>query len=148
MSLVENKKARLRFEILETFVAGLELSGAEVKSLRQKHGSLEGARVIVRGGEAYLTGMSIPPYQMKNTPDTYEPERPRRLLLSKKEIGLLADAESKKGLTVVPLEVYNVRRYLKVAVAIARGKGKADKREDLKRADAKLEMERAMRGKR
>ncbi len=147
MSLVENKKARLRFEILETFVAGLELSGAEVKSLRAKHGSLEGARVIVRGGEAYLTGMSIPPYQMRNTPDTYEPERPRRLLLSKKEIGLLADAESKKGLTVVPLEVYNVGRYLKVAVAIARGKGKADKREDLKRADAKLEMERAMRGK-
>lgn len=147
MSLLENKKARLRFEILETYVAGLELTGAEVKSLRGKHGSLEGARVIVRGGEAYLTGMTIPPYQTKNTPETYDPERPRRLLLSKKEIAELADAEDKKGLTTVPLEVYNAGRYLKARVAIVRGKGKADRREDLKRADAKLEMERAMRGK-
>ena len=148
MSLVVNKKAGLRFEILDTYVAGLELSGAEVKSLRGKHGSLEGARVIVRGGEAYLVGMTIPPYQVKNTPESYEPERVRRLLLSKKEIAELADAESKKGLTTVPLEVYNVGRYLKVKVAIAKGKGKADKREDLKRADAKLDMERAMRAKR
>lgn len=148
MSLIENKKARLRFEILETYVAGMELTGAEAKSLRQKHGSLEGARVVVRGGEAFLLGMTIPPYQMKNTPETYDPERTRRLLLSKKEIAELADAESKKGLTTVPLEVYNVGRYIKVSVAIVKGKGKADKREDLKRADAKLEMERAMRGKR
>lgn len=148
MSLIENKKARLRFEVLETYVAGMELTGAEAKSLRAKHGSLEGARVIVRGGEAFLVGMTIPPYQVKNTPDTYDPERTRRLLLSKKEIAELADAESKKGLTTVPLEVYNVGRYIKVSVAIVKGKGKADKREDLKRADAKLEMERAMRGKR
>lgn len=148
MSLIENKKARLRFEVLETYVAGMELSGAEAKSLRAKHGSLEGARVIVRGGEAFLVGMTIPPYQVKNTPETYDPERTRRLLLSKKEIAELADAESKKGLTTVPLEVYNVGRYIKVSVAIVKGKGKADKREDLKRADAKLEMERAMRGKR
>ncbi|MEK7510733.1 MAG: SsrA-binding protein SmpB [Patescibacteria group bacterium] len=148
MSLIVNKKAGLRFEILDTYVAGLELSGAEVKSLRAKHGSLEGARVIVRGGEAYLVGMTIPPYQVKNTPESYEPERVRRLLLSKKEIAELADAESKKGLTTVPLEVYNMGRYLKVKVAIAKGKGKADKREDLKRADAKLDMERALRAKR
>lgn len=148
MSLIENKKARLRFEILETYVAGMELTGAEAKSLRAKHGSIEGARVVVRGGEAFLLGMTIPPYQMKNTPETYDPERTRRLLLSKKEIAELADAESKKGLTTVPLEVYNVGRYIKVSVAVVKGKGKADKREDLKRADAKIEMERAMRGKR
>lgn len=148
MSLIENKKARLRFSILETYVAGMELMGAEAKSLRAKHGSLEGARVIVRGGEAFLVGMTIPPYQVKNTPETYDPERTRRLLLSKKEIAELADAESKKGLTTVPLEVYNAGRYIKVSVAIVKGKGKADKREDLKRADAKLDMERAMRGKR
>lgn len=148
MSLIENKKARLRFEILETYVAGMELSGAETKSLRAKHGSLEGARVVVRGGEAFLLGMTIPPYQVKNTPETYDPERTRRLLLSKKEIAELADAESKKGLTTVPLEVYNAGRYIKVSIAVVKGKGKADKREDLKRADAKLDMERAMRGKR
>jgi len=147
MSLIENKKARLRFAILDEYVAGVELSGAEVKSLRGKRGSLEGARVIVRGGEAYLVGMTIPPYQVKNTPDTYDPERARRLLLSKKEIAELADAEAKKGLTIVPLEVYNAGRYIKAKVAIAKGKGKADRREDLKRADANLEIERAMRGK-
>lgn len=148
MSLIQNKKAGLRFEILETYAAGMELTGAEVKSLRAKRGSLEGARVIVRGGEAYVVGMTIPPYQVKNTPESYDPEHVRRLLLSKKEIAELADAESKKGLTTVPLEVYNAGRYLKLKVAIAKGKGKADKREDLKRADAKIDMERAMRGKR
>src|SRR3989344_2092699 len=140
MSLIENKKARLRFEILDTYVAGMELTGAEVKSLRAKHGSLEGSRVIVRGGEAYVVGMTIPPYQVKNTPESYEPDHERRLLLSKKEIAELADAEPKKGLTIVPLEVYNVSRYVKLSVAIVRGKGKADKREDLKRADAKIDM--------
>jgi len=145
MSLIQNKKAGLRFEILDTYAAGMELSGGEVKSLRGKHGSLEGARVMVRGGEAYVTGMTIPPYQVKNTPESYEAERPRRLLLSKKEIAELADAESKQGLTTVPLEVYNAGRYIKLKVAIVRGKGKADKREDLKRKDAKIEMERAMR---
>lgn len=148
MSLIQNKKAGLRFEILETYAAGMELTGAEVKSLRAKRGSLEGARVIVRGGEAYVVGMTIPPYQVKNTPESYDPEHVRRLLLSKKEIAELADAESKKGLTTVPLEVYNAGRYLKLKIAIAKGKGKADKREDLKRADAKIDMERAMRGKR
>ena len=103
--------------------------------------------MIVRGGEAYVAGMTIPPYQVKNTPEAYDPEHVRRLLLSKKEISELSDAESKKGLTVVPLEVYNSGRYLKLKVAIVRGKGKADKREDLKRADAKLDIERALRGK-
>ena len=147
MSLIQNKKAHLRFEVLESYVAGMELTGGEVKSLRAKHGSLEGARVIVRGGEAYVAGMTIPPYQVKNTPEAYDPEHVRRLLLSKKEISELSDAESKKGLTVVPLEVYNSGRYLKLKVAVVRGKGKADKREDLKRADAKLDIERALRGK-
>lgn len=144
-ALLENKKARLRFSILETFSAGLELSGAEVKSLRGKLGSLDGARVIVRGGEAFLVGATVPPYQPSNMPKGYDPEHPRRLLLSKKEIAELADAESKKGLTVVPLEVYNAGRYLKLRVAIAKGKGKADRREDLKRQDAMREAERALR---
>jgi SsrA-binding protein len=148
MTFIENKKARLRFEILETFQAGVELTGAEVKALRSKRGSLEGARVIVRGAEAFLVGMGIPPYQASNTAAGYNPERTRKLLLQKKEIGQLADAEGKKGLTVVPLEVYNAGRFVKVRVAIVRGKNKTDKREDLKRQDAKREMERAMRAKR
>jgi len=147
MTLIDNKKARLRFEVLETYTAGMELEGTEVKSLRAKLGSLNGARVIVRGSEAFLVGMTIPPYQIANTKESYDPERPRRLLLSKKEIAELAEAEAKKGLTIVPLNVYNSGRYLKVAVAIVRGKGKADKREDLKRRDAELDIKRALRGK-
>ena len=143
--LIVNKKVHLRFSLLETFSAGLELSGGEVKSLRAKLGSLEGSRVVVRAGEAYLVGATIPPYQVANTPKGYDPEKTRRLLLQKKEIALLADAESKKGLTVVPIEVYNAGRLLKLRLAIVKGKGKADKREDLKKADALRDVERTLR---
>ena len=143
--LIVNKKVHLRFSLLEIFSAGLELSGGEVKSLRAKLGSLEGSRVVVRAGEAYLVGATIPPYQVANTPKGYDPEKTRRLLLQKKEIALLADAESKKGLTVVPIEVYNAGRLLKLRLAIVKGKGKADKREDLKKADALRDVERTLR---
>ncbi len=145
MILLENKKVRLKFEILETYSAGLELLGTEVKALRNKLGSLEGARVLVRGGEAYLVNATIPPYQVPNTAESYDPMRPRRLLLSKKEIAELADAEDQKGLTVVPIEMYNSKRFVKIRVAILRGKGKADRREDIKRQDAMREAERALR---
>lgn len=144
--LIENKKARMRYTVVETYSAGLELTGAEAKSLRGKHGSLDGARVIVRGGEAYLVGMTIPPYQATNAGKSYDPERTRRLLLKKGEIAELSDAESKKGLTVVPLALYN-NKYVKVQVAIVKGKGKADRREDLKRQEAKRDIARAMKRK-
>jgi SsrA-binding protein len=146
MILLENKKVRLRYSVLETYSAGMELLGGEVKSLRAHHGSLDGARIIVRAGEAYLIGATIPPYQIKNTPENYDPERTRRILLSKKEIAELADAESKKGLTIVPLEVYN-NRYLKLRIAIVKGKSKVDKREDLKKADAARDIDRALKTK-
>jgi SsrA-binding protein len=147
VTLIENKKARMRFSIQETFDAGMELFGYEVKSLRAKLGKLDGARVLVRGGEAFVSGMSIPPFQPANTPGDYDPLRTRRLLLSKKEIALLADAESRKGLTTVPLEVYNMGRYLKLKVAIVGGKGKADKREDIKRREAEREVARVLKRK-
>jgi SsrA-binding protein len=139
MDLINNKKAHLKFTSLETYSAGVELSGQEVKALRNKHGSLEGARVVVRGGEAFITGMTIPPYQSANAPKTYDPERPRRLLLGKKELRELAGAESQKGLTIIPFAVYTSKRLLKARIAIVRGKGKADRREDLKKRDAKRE---------
>ena len=143
-ALIENKKARLRFEVLETFTAGIELFGYEVKAIRARLGSLDGARVIVRGAEAYLIGMTIPPFQVANAPKNYDPERARRLLLKKAEIAELLEAESKKGLTVIPLEMYNNGRYVKVAVAIVRGKGKVDRREDIKRLEAKKEADRVL----
>ena len=144
MNLLENKKVHLRYAILETFQAGMSLSGGETKSLRAKLGSLEGSRIVVRGGEAYLVGATIPPYQPSNISGSktkigtaaYDPEKPRKLLLNKKELHEVAEAETRKGLTVVPIEVYNAGRYIKVRIAIVRGKGKADKREDLKKKDA------------
>jgi SsrA-binding protein len=144
MHLVEYKKARLKYAILESFEAGLELSGGEVKSLRNKLGSLEGSRVVVRGGEAFLVGATIPPYQDKNTPESYDPERTRRLLLTKAQIAELAAAEERKGLTIVPLEVYTKGRLVKIRIAIARGKGKSDKRETLKKREAMREAERVL----
>lgn len=143
-TLIEYKKAGLKFERLEEFEAGLELFGHEVKSLRAKHGSLDGSRVIVRGGEAYLSGVTIPPYQATNTPKEYDPERARRLLLSKRQIAELLDADAKKGLTIVPIEVYSKGRLIKVRIAVVRGKGKFDKREDLKLKDTKRDMDRLL----
>jgi len=144
MSLIRNKKAHFDYDILEKFEAGLDLHGFEVKSLRGGRGSLEGAHVVVRGGEAYIVGMTIPPYQHINTPLSYDPARARRLLLSKKEIAQLSDAESTKGLTVIPLSVYNKHKFLKVEVAIGRGKKQFDKRETIKKREAEREMRRSL----
>lgn len=144
MTLIENKKARFNFELLDTFEAGIELFGYEVKSLRNKQGKLEGAHVIVRGGEAYLVGASIPAFQPANAPKSYDPSRTRRLLLSKKELDALLGAESKKGLTIVPISVYNSHGLLKLSLAIARGKKDVDKRETIKERDTKREMDREM----
>lgn len=144
MTLLEYKKARLKYAVEETFAAGIELTGAEVKALRAKLGSLDGARVVVRGGEAFILGMTIPPYQAANTPASYDAERARRLLLTKKEIAQLAAAEGAKGLTIVPLEVYTSGRNLKVRVAVVHGKGAHDRREDLKKREASREQARVL----
>jgi SsrA-binding protein len=147
MALIQYKKATLKYSVVESFTAGLELTGGEVKSLRSKQGSLEGSRVVIRGGEAFIVGMSVPAYQQANTPAGYDPERNRKLLLKKEELLYLGEHEAKKGLTIVPLEVYNAGRYIKARIAIVRGKNSSDKREDLKRKDAEREMDRAMRAK-
>jgi SsrA-binding protein len=141
-TLIDYAKARFDYEILESFEAGIELLGFEVKSLKLKHGSLEGSYVLVKGGEAFLQGMLISPYQEKNTPKDYDPRRTRRLILSKKEIAGFANAT--KGLTIVPISIYTKRNLIKVQVAIVRGKKKHDKRESIKRRESNREMERAM----
>jgi SsrA-binding protein len=144
MALVAHKKASLAYAILERFEAGLSLTGGEVKSLRNKLGSLEGSRVVIRGGEAFLVGATIPPYQPENAPKGYDAERARRLLLTKKELRQLGSAEARKGLTIVPLEVYTKGRLVKIRIALVRGKGKGDKREALKKRDAMREAERVL----
>lgn len=147
MSLIENKKIGLEYSIQETIEAGIELLGFEVKSLRAGLGSLKGARVVARGGEAYLVGASIPPWQVKNTPKSYDPERSRRLLLNRKEIAHVASAEGEKGLTVVPISVYNKGRNLKLSIGIARGKKKADKRHTIRAREEGRRIERTLKSK-
>jgi len=140
--LIKNKKAKFDFEILETFEAGIELLGVEVKSLRNGRGKLEGAHVIIRGGEAYLVGSSVEPYQPTNAGKNYDAERPRRLLLTRKELNKLIGLEASRGLTLVPVSLYTNKRLLKLNFALVRGKKKADKRESIKERDTKRDLER------
>ena len=144
MALAENRKARFDYEILKTFAAGIELLGLEVKSVRDGKISLAGAFIAIRGGEAFLIGADIPPYQPKNAPQEYDATRARKLLLSQAEIEELRDAESTKGLTIVPLSVYNKGRFLKLDLAIARGKKKFDKRQAIKKRDVERELKREL----
>ena len=147
MSLIRNDKIGFDYTILEEIEVGLELLGTEVKSLRAGQGSLKGARVVARGGEAYLVGATISAWQAANAPPTYDPVRTRRLLLSKKQISQVAAAEGQDGLTIVPISVYNRGRNLKLSIGIARGKKKADKRQDIKKRDTKRQIERTLKTK-
>lgn len=142
--LLQNKKAFFNYEIMDKFDCGIELFGFEVKTLRKNQGSIEGSHIIVRGGEAYLIGSSIPAIQPKNAPADFDPLRNRRLLLNKKEISELAGIESKGNLTIVPISVYNSGRYIKVKIAIGRGKKKFDKRETIKKRDSDRDVRREL----
>lgn len=142
MSLISNKKASFNYEITEKLVAGVELFGFEVKSLRKGQGSLESSYVTVRGGEAFLIGAFVPPFQENNTPKNYDPYRNRRLLLTKTEIKKLVDIESAKGLTIIPLSVYNRGRILKIDLGVGKGKKKYDKRQTIKKRDTEREISR------
>ena len=108
--------------------------------------SLEGAFVIVRGGEAFLINTNIPAYQIKNAPANYDPLRNRKILLTKKEIAELAGSEKNKSLTIVPISVYNKNRKIKVEIALVKGKKKFDKRETLKKRDTDREIRREFKG--
>lgn len=142
--LLSNKKIHFNYEIIETFQAGIELLGFEVKSLREKQGSLEGAYILVRGGEAYMVGSFIPPYQASNTPTDYDPYRNRKLLLTKEELEKLSNTEQTKGLTIAPISVYNKGRNLKVEIALVRGKKKFDKRETIKQRESSRDIQRSL----
>src|SRR3989338_4151333 len=142
----ENRKARFDYEILEKYEAGIELLGVEVKSVRGGRMSLEGAFVIVRGGEVYLINANIPPYQVKNTSKDYDTLRNRKLLLTKKEISELTGNEKNKSLTIVPISVYNKNRKIKVEIALVKGKKKYDKRETIKRRETDREIRREYKG--
>ncbi len=141
-TLIQNKKIHLDYEILDKFDAGIELFGYEVKSLRNKRGSLKGTHITVRGNEAFLIGADIQPYQPANAPKDYDSNRNRKLLLTKKELSELAGKENQRGLTLVPISLYTKGRNIKVSFGIARGKKKYDKREDIKKRDNQRDIER------
>ena len=138
----ENRKARFNYEILEKYETGIELLGTEVKSVRGGQMSLEGAFVIIRGGEAFIINANIPPYQPKNSPKDYDSLKNRKLLLTKKEIAELAESEKNKSLTIVPISVYNKNRKIKLEIALVKGKKKFDKRETIKKRDTDREIRR------
>ncbi len=143
-ALVDYKKARFNYEILETFEAGIELFGIEVKSLKKGQGSLDGSHVLVRGGEAFAVNTFVPPYQEKNTPKDYDPRRNRKLLLTRKDIARLASLGEGKGLTVVPISIYNKGPFVKVSVAVVRGKKRFDKRATTMKRETDREARRVM----
>ncbi len=144
MALVDNKKIGLKYEILEKYESGIELLGFEVKALRAGFGSLDGAYVIIRGGEAFLINSNIPPYQVGNTPKDYDPRHNRKLLLTQKEISELEAMTDKRGLTIVPLMLYNKNRKIKVSIGVGRGLKKYDKREILKKRQSQRDIERTL----
>ncbi|MDO8639304.1 MAG: SsrA-binding protein SmpB [bacterium] len=143
-AIAENKKAYFNYEILEKFEAGISLLGQEVKSIRAGRVNLAGSYVIIRGEEAFWVGAVVPAYQPKNAPADYEADRPKKLLLKKSELKYLIGKTKQKGLTLTPLRVYTAKGRIKLEFGLAKGKKKIDKRETLKKYEAKREIERTL----
>lgn len=140
-----NPRAYFDYEILETYEAGIELYGFEVRAVKTGHINLAGSFAIIKNDEAWLLNATIPPYQPKNAPQDYDPARSRRLLLHKSEIKELIGKSIQKGLTIVPLKVYTKRNRVKILIGLARHKKKADKREIIKKREIAREIKRELR---
>lgn len=139
MVLIENARARFEYEIEDTLVAGVVLSGGEVKSLRGKHGSLSGSFVKIIGGEAWLVNAQISPYPYADNTN-YDPKRSRKLLLKRGEILKLQTDGQQKGRTLVPLRIEALGRMLKVVIGIGRGRSKTDKRAVIRKREQDREL--------
>jgi SsrA-binding protein len=140
-TVVSNRRARHDYEILERFETGIVLSGAEVKSLRGGHGSLTEAFARVRDGEVWLEGMHIPPYAQAADKARYQPTRPRKLLLHRKEIERLVGKAAERGLTLVPMRIYFAHGLAKVELGLGRGKRQFEKRQAIAEREHRREME-------
>ncbi|WP_218080070.1 SsrA-binding protein SmpB [Anthocerotibacter panamensis] len=144
--LSENRKARFEFEILEVFQAGIALKGSEVKAIRIGRANLQDAFARIEKEEVILHNMHVSPLQSVSKFFSHEPTRPRKLLLNRREIRKLIGKVEEKGLTLVPLRIYLDNRWIKVDLAVGRGKKLYDKREDIKTREIKREMARTARG--
>jgi SsrA-binding protein len=141
--MLQNRRASFDYEFLETFEAGIALTGSEVKSLRQGGGSIAEAFARMRGNEVYLEGMNIQPYKDASY-NNHDPLRSRKLLLNRREIAEIARGLERKGLTLVPTKLYFKDGWAKVVVALARGRKQYDKRRQQAEKDAKRQIERAL----
>jgi SsrA-binding protein len=139
-NIAENRRARFDYEISDTFEAGIELRGYEVKSAKSGRLQIAGARVLIRGSEAWLVNSHIPPYQPKNTPSGYEEDRARRLLLTKEEIQRLGGNLEEKGRLLIPLRAYLKHGFIKIELGLGRTRKKSDKREVIKKRSHEREM--------
>ncbi|MBW4516901.1 MAG: SsrA-binding protein SmpB [Timaviella obliquedivisa GSE-PSE-MK23-08B] len=142
--VADNRQARFLYEILETYEAGVELRGTEVKSIRHGKANLRDGYALIRKGEAWLHNVHISPHQTASQVFNHEPLRTRKLLLHSKEISKLVSQVDQQGLTVVPLKMYLKRGWVKLTIALVRGKKLHDKREDLKRKQETREIQRVM----
>ncbi len=143
MTTLTNRRAGFDYEILETFEAGISLTGSEVKSLRQGGGSIAEAFARIKNGEVWLEGMNIIVYNEASY-NNHEPRRSRKLLLNKREIDKIAKGLERKGLTLVPLKLYFKNGWAKLTVALARGKKNYDKRDGEAKREAKREIDREL----
>lgn len=144
MDYALNPKARFDYNILETYTAGLVLPGHEVKAIRGGKASIKGSYVKIFDGEAYLVGGTVAPYQPGNVPADYDDQRTRKLLLKKSELKYLIGKAEERGLTLVPLKIFDAHGLLKLEIGIARGKKKFDKRETIKQRESKRTIGRAL----
>lgn len=142
--VAENRKARHKFTVLDTLECGIVLAGSEVKSLRSGRLSLDESYGRVRGGEVWLVGCDIPEYAQASNMN-HDPKRPRKLLMHNREVHKFANQAHEKGLTLVPLKVYFKSGRAKLLLGLCRGRKLHDKREALKKADTKRDLQRAMR---
>ena len=141
-TVVSNRRARHDYEILERFETGIVLSGAEVKSLRGGHGSLAEAFGRVRDGEVWLEGMHIPPYAQAADKARYQPVRPRKLLMHRREIERLIGRTAERGLALIPLRVYFTHGMAKLELGLGRGKRQFEKRQAIAEREHRREIER------
>jgi len=142
--VTDNRKARYLYEILETYEAGLELKGTEVKSIRQGKANLQDGYALIRHGEALLLNVHISPYEKTGAYFNHDPRRTRKLLLHKQEIRKLIGKVEQQGLTLIPLKMYLKRGLVKITIALAKGKKVHDKRASIKEREDKREMARAI----
>jgi SsrA-binding protein len=139
---IDNRRAFYDYQILEKFEAGINLYGAEVKAVRLGHADLTGSHVRIMGNEAYLINAKIFPYQYSR-PENYDEERTRKLLLHKKEIIALKSKTEGQNLSLVPLSMYTTKSFIKVEIALGKGKKQYDKKESMKKKDIERQIEQA-----